>query len=78
MRKNKTDNLITQKIAEQIPHAPHDWAKRIAKKMGKTEVSIYAYARGERGMRRGYPLELLKHLNKLIVEKKQKIEKLTV
>ena len=77
MEKINSNDLIIQKISELIPEAPHDWAKIIAKKMGKTEVSIYAYARGERGLRRGYPLQLLKHLNKLIAERNQEIEKIT-
>ncbi|HKI90118.1 MAG TPA: hypothetical protein VKA38_13900 [Draconibacterium sp.] len=77
MEKINSNDLIIRKISELIPEAPHDWAKIIAKKMGKTEVSIYAYARGERGLRRGYPLQLLKHLNELVIEKEQEIEKIT-
>lgn len=73
----QTTHSIVQAISKKINKAPHDWKKTIADKMEKSEHSVYAYSRGLRGIRRGYPLEVLKHLNTLIEEQQKEIEKLT-
>jgi hypothetical protein len=70
------NNLLVEKIAEQIKKAPHDWAEKIAAKMGKGAGSVYAYSRCERGVRRGYPVEVLKHLTQLVSEREKEQEKL--
>jgi len=43
--------------------------------MGKSVASVYAYARGEKGMRKGYPREVLKHLNQIIKEDQNETKK---
>ena len=43
--------------------------------MEKSVKSIYAYSRGERGVRRGYPVEVLTHLTKLVEERNEEIKK---
>jgi hypothetical protein len=73
---NSTD-LVLEKIQKLLNNAPHDWADRIAAKMGKGTGSIYAYSKGERGVRRGYPVEVLRHLTEMVKEKEKEIKKLT-
>jgi imidazole glycerol phosphate synthase subunit HisF len=77
MEQNTQNILLIEKIAELIKKAPHDWAERIAEKMGKGAGSVYLYSKCERGMRRGYPLEVLKHLTEMVKEKEKEIKKLT-
>lgn len=69
------DTTVLEQIQEKIKKAPHNWAEMIADRMGKNVISVYAYANGTRGLRRGYPVEVLKHLNELIEEKNSEIEK---
>ncbi len=66
---------VLQQIHEKIKKAPHNWAELVADKMGKSEVTIYAYANGTRGLRRGYPVEVLKHLNLIVADRESEIEK---
>jgi|GEM_PF-7105784 len=70
MEKNTYKEQLISKIQEKMPEAPHNWAEIVAEKMGKSVASIYAYARGEKGMRKGYPREVLRHLNQIIEEDK--------
>lgn len=67
---------VILKIEELKKRAPHDWAERIASTMGKKTVSIYAYANGTRGARRGYQVVVLKHLKKMVNEFEKEAEKL--
>ena len=75
MQKN-TQIKILEKIQELVPQAPDDWAVRISEIMGKSRESIYAYARGDKGVRKGYPREVLRHLIDIIDEETRKTEKL--
>lgn len=68
---------LAAKIAEKIPEAPHDWAQIAATKMGKSVASIYAYARCEKGVRRGHPAELLQLLNTMVEEQKRNLKMIT-
>jgi len=63
---SKQDQEVILKIKELIPTAPHFWASAIAGKMKKSDDSIYAYVRGDKGIRRGHHKEVLKQLKKLI------------
>lgn len=71
------NQLLVEKIAELIKKAPHDWADTIASEMGKCTGSVYAYSKCERGVRRGYPVEVLKRLTKIVNEKEKELKKLT-
>jgi imidazole glycerol phosphate synthase subunit HisF len=77
MEQNTQNILLVEKMAELIKKAPHDWAERIAEKMGKGAGSVYLYSKCERGMRRGYPLEVLKQLTEMVKEQEKEIKKLT-
>lgn len=70
MEKITYKEQLIKTIQEKKCRAPHDWAVLVAKKMGKSVPSIYAYARGEKGMRKGYPREVLRHLNQIIEKDK--------
>lgn len=70
------DIMISKKIAALAKKAPSDWAEQIAVLMGRKSVqSIYYYAAGQRGVKKGYPLEVLKHLNRIVQEKDKRTEK---
>lgn len=60
---------VLTKIKELIPQAPADWAQKIAKELDKSVDSVYSYANGTRGLRRGYPQKVLASLKKMIEEK---------
>ena len=68
--------LITEKIKELIPQAPPDWADTIAAMMDKSTDSIYAYARGNRGIRAGYHKEVLRILKELVAEENKRTKDL--
>lgn len=70
-------NIIVHKISEIKEQVPSDWADVIAIKMGKEPVTIRAYARGTRGTRRGYPLQVLEHLQEYFKEHSLKVKQLT-
>jgi hypothetical protein len=70
------NNEILQKISELIKNAPDTWAETIAIKMGKSVNSVYAYARGDRGLKKGYHKEVLKFLKEIIASEKLENEKL--
>lgn len=57
---------ILNKISELIKKVPNTWAKIIARKMGKSEKSIYAYTQGKRGVRKGQHKEVLRLLIELV------------
>jgi hypothetical protein len=46
--------------------------------MGKSQNSIYAYARGERGVRRGMHKEVFKILSRLVEQKKAETKSLLI
>jgi hypothetical protein len=75
MEKNTYKEQLIKTIQEKMPEAPHNWAEIVAEKMGKSVASVYAYARGEKGMRKGYPREVLKHLNQIIKEDQNETKK---
>lgn len=72
-----SNDLVLEKIQKLLNDAPHDWAERIADKMGKCPGSVYAYSKGERGLRKGYHIEVLKQLTEMVKEKEREIKKLT-
>jgi len=67
---------VIDKIQELIPDAPGDWVEQIASKMGKSTESVYAYARGDRGARKGYHKTVLRHLKELVAEEMKQTKKL--
>jgi hypothetical protein len=77
MEQNTQNTLLVEKMAELIKKAPHDWAEKIAANMGKCAGSVYAYSKCERGVRKGYPVEVLKQLTEIVKEKEKEIKKLT-
>ena len=56
---------ILNKISELIKKVPDTWANTIAGRMGKSVSSVYAYASGERGIRKGKHKEVLRILIEL-------------
>jgi hypothetical protein len=74
MEKITYKEALAQKIAEKIPEAPHNWAEIAAERMGKHVSSVYAYARCEKGVRRGRSAELLKLLNQMIDNQKKELK----
>jgi len=76
MEQNTQKILLVEKMEELIKKAPHDWAERIAEKMGKGAGSVYLYSKCERGMRRGYPLEVLRQLTEMVSEREKEQQKL--
>lgn len=71
----KTEEII-EKIKELTPQAPPDWADKIATQMVKSVDSVYAYARGDRGIRRGYHKEVLRILKELVAEENERTKEL--
>ncbi|OFX52412.1 MAG: hypothetical protein A2066_21695 [Bacteroidetes bacterium GWB2_41_8] len=69
-------NEIIERIKELIPQAPPDWADTIAAKMGKSSGAVYAYARGDRGIRKGYHKEVLAQLKELVAEENERTKEL--
>jgi hypothetical protein len=67
---------IIEKIKELIPQAPSYWADSIAGKMNKSTDSVYAYARGDRGIRAGYHKEVLRLLKELVAEENKRTKEL--
>lgn len=63
---------ILAQIAELIPQAPEFWMDAIAGRMDKKRTSIFYYAKGERGMRKGYHEEVLLHLTDLVEKEKER------
>lgn len=53
---------IVLKISKLKKEVPNDWAERIGKQLNKSPTLIRYYSRGERGVKKGYPLQVLKHL----------------
>lgn len=74
MEKNTHKEQLTRAIKERINEAPHDWAKIIAERMGKSVESVYAYCRYDRGIKRKYPREVLRHLNQIIEQDKKETQ----
>lgn len=68
---------IVQKISELKKEVPSDWAERIAKDMQKSVTLIRYYALGQRGIKKGYPLEVLKRLTVIHKNHISEIKKLT-
>lgn len=69
-------NEIIKKISELIPLVPDTWADTIAARMGKSTQSVYAYARGDRGTRKGYHKDVLRFLYEIIENEKRETQKL--
>lgn len=74
MTKNDID--ILQKIKELIPQAPGYWVDVISSKMKRTRASVYYYANGERGIRKGCHKEVLRLLMELVEKENKSIRKL--
>lgn len=72
-----SNDLVLEKIQKLLNDAPHDWAERIAERMGKCAGSVYAYSTGVRGIRKGYHIEVLRQLTEMVKEKEREIKKLT-
>ena len=68
---------VVRKISELKEQVPSDWAERISEKMGKSPESVWAYARGERGVRKGCHLQVLRYLTAIHKEHMREIQKLT-
>lgn len=68
---------VIEKIQELIPSAPSKWAELVAEKMGKSKSMVREYARGDKGLRTGGPIEVLKHLKTIIREETERIDELT-
>lgn len=75
MTQNDID--ILQKIKELIPQAPGYWADVISSKMKRTLASVYYYANGERGIRKGCHKEVLRLLIELVEKENKNVRKLT-
>jgi hypothetical protein len=73
----QTTHDIVRKISELKKEVPSDWADRIGKKMKKSPTLVRYYARGQRGIHKGYPLEVLKLLTQMRNEHVSEIKKLT-
>jgi len=67
---------VIKKIQELIPQAPSKWADMIAERMGKSTSMVHMYARGEKGLRNGGAIEVLKHIKTIIQEEAEEIKKL--
>ena len=70
-------DLIFIRIKELIPKVNRNWAIIIGNKMQKTPNTIRAYSRGERGIKSGNHVLLLKHLTTLERENAEEIKELT-
>jgi hypothetical protein len=70
-------NQIKKKINLLLPEAPTNWADLIALKMGKSASSVRAYVRGEKGLRNGHSITVLKLLIEIVDERRAEIENLT-
>ena len=70
------DKEVIEKIKELIPSAPAYWAKAIAGKMKKSDDSVYAYVRGDKGIRQGHHKEVLRLIKIMVEEEKQRTENL--
>jgi len=64
-------------IAELKKQVPEDWAIVIGAKMNKAPNTVRAYSLGERGVRNGAYLEVLKHLTVMVAERNEIIKQLT-
>jgi len=67
---------VLQKISELIPQAPGYWVDVISAKMKVTRASVYYYVNGQRGLRKGRHLEVLRLLIELIEKENKGIAKL--
>ena len=72
-----TTKEIVERIKEVKADVPSDWAEKIAERMGKEPVTIRAYARGERGIKKGQHIKLLQHLIELQSLHRQFLKNLT-
>nr|WP_319570224.1 hypothetical protein [uncultured Draconibacterium sp.] len=72
---DEKQELLTR-IAELIKKAPADWVETAAREMKKSEQSIYAYARGDRGVRQGKHKEVYKILTRLVEQSEKEIKEL--
>lgn len=68
---------IVKKINVLKTQVPRNWAGKVAERMNKSIPCVYAYSRGERGVKSGYPLQVLKHLLTIKEETEIEIEKYT-
>ena len=57
---------ILKSIKELISVAPDNWADLVAAKMLKSPASIWYYARGKRGLKKGYHKDVLRILTDVI------------
>lgn len=57
---------ILQTIKELISVAPENWAFYVAVKMGKSQASVWYYARGKRGLKKGYHKDVLRLLTEFL------------
>ena len=73
---SEQDQAVISKIAELIPMAPNFWAKALAALMKKSEDSVYAYVRGDRGIRKGYHKDVLRLLKKMTEDETERTNKL--
>ena len=71
------DLKVIQSINQKRKEAPSDWAEQISVKMNKSVESVWAYARGERGIRSGFHIQVLNHLNTILEQKEIEIQKAT-
>ena len=62
------DKLILNSITTLIPKLNNNWADVISQRMSKSPQTIRAYARGERGIKSGRHISLLKEMKTLYVE----------
>lgn len=69
-------DLVTKRIQELIKQAPALWVDEVAERMNKSVVTIYAYARGERGTKNGQHKEVLRILKEIVAREQKEIQKL--
>ena len=60
------DKLVIDRIRELLPDAPSYWVDLVAKKMRRTTDSVYAYVRGDRGIKKGQHKEVLRLLKGIV------------
>jgi hypothetical protein len=61
-----TNAEILQSIKELIAIAPDNWADLVAAQMGKSKDSVWYYANGKRGLKKGYHKDVLRLLTEVI------------
>jgi hypothetical protein len=61
-----TNAEILQSIKELIAIAPDNWADQVAAKMKKSKDSVWYYANGKRGLKKGRHRDVLRLLTEVI------------